>query len=233
MNKMKVLHLVIFFLFLVSCEGSHNEEKETDSTILVNREKIIEDNPIDYSEIEYTLPKSNYIYKIKIIEIETKIQKDAFITKEDEYSVPEKVDGYYLTLKIAMTNPYEKEMMVPIPDYYYITSENGEWFSPSTTNHKECHCKIDNSTNITNAKGKELYEISEGKCGYSNFCLKFNPKETKEFNIEFTDPIFGKVRKIAFNGFRMKWNNPSYTREQDKALIIDVDNKKIIGEKKF
>ncbi len=238
-DNLKTVRQLFFGLtamFLISCgNGSSNDSKATKDTTLENTKtgETTPTVPVDYSEFDYALPQSNYTYKIKITDIETKISKDAFTTKADEYSVPENVDGYFLTIKFAMTNPYDKEMMAPVPDYYYITSANGEWFSSSTTNHRECHCQIENSTKVTNLKGKELWQISEGRCGYNDHCFKFLPNETKEFKISFTDPIFGEVKKIAFNGFGLKWNNPSYTREQDKGLIIDIDNKKIIGEKNF
>lgn len=189
--------------------------------------------PIDYSLIDYQLPKSEYVFKVKITGIETKIAKDAFTTQTDEYAIPKKVDGYFLTVLFTITNPYDHEMIAPIPDYYYISSANGEWFSASTTYHRKCHCDIDNSTELTTLKGKRLYDISEGKCGYDDYCIKLGPNESKTFKIKFTDAIFGSVRQIAFNGFNLEWNNPSYTVAQDNALIIDVDQKKIVGEKKF
>ena len=238
-NNLKIvrqLFLGLITTFLISCSnGSSGNGNETKDTTLENAktEETIPSEPVDYSEFDYTLPQSNYTYKIKITDIETKISKYAFTTKTDQYSVPKEVDGYFLTIKFAITNPYNKEMMVPVPNYYYITSANEEWFSSSTTEHRECHCQISISTKITNLKGKEFWQVSEGRCGYDDYCFKFLPNETKEFKINFTDPIFGEVRKIAFNGFGLKWNNPSYTKEQDKGLIIDIDKKKIIGEKKF
>ncbi len=236
LKTVRQLFFGITSTFLISCgSGNSTNSNAAKDTTLENSKTVetIPSVPVDYSDFDYTLPQSNYSYKIKITDIETKITKEAFTTKTDEYSVPKKVDGYFLTIKFAITNPYDKEMMVPVPDYYYITSANGEWFSSSTTNHRECHCQIDNSTKVTNFKGKELWQISEERCGYDDYCFKFLPNETKEFKINFTDPIFGEVKKIAFNGFGLKWSNPSYTKEQDKGLIIDIDNKKIIGEKKF
>jgi hypothetical protein len=222
--------------FLIGCGNVSSGNRNITKNMELENSKTEETKPSvpdDYSLFDYTLPQSNYTYKIKIIYIETEISKEAFTTKADEYSIPKKVDGYFLTIKFAITNPYDKEMMAPVPDYYYITSANGEWFSSSTTNHRKCHCQINNSSKVTDLNGKELWQTSEGRCGYDDYCFKFSPYETKEFKISFKDPLFGEVKKIAFNGFGLKWNNPSYTREQDKGLLIDIENKKIIGEKHF
>ena len=218
-------------LFNASCGTDDTEDEYMSDTIIT--QEVTPTKPIDYSLIDYQLPKSEYIFQLKITGIETKIAKDAFTTQIDEYAIPKKVDGYFLTVIFTITNPYDQEMMAPIPDYYYITSLDGEWFSSSTTRSRKCHCDIDNSTEVTHSKGKELCEISEGKCGYDDYCIKFTSKETKTFKVKFTDAVFGKVRKIAFNGFNLEWNNPSYTLAQDRALIIDIDAKKIVGEKKF
>lgn len=227
----KLLLYGLILLLNASCGSGSTETEDAPDTIAI--EADIPRKPIDYSLIDYQLPKSDYVFKVKITGIETKIAKAAFTTQTDEYAIPKKVDGYFLTVIFAMTNPYDHEMMAPISDYYYITSANGEWFSASTTRHRKCHCDIDNSTEVTTLKGRKLYEISEGKCGYDDYCIKFKPNETKTFKINFTDAIFGGVRQIAFNGFDLEWNNPSYTVAQDRALIIDVDKKKIVGEKRF
>lgn len=216
----------------VSC-GTNDSKIPYVVTVSDSSQVVTQKEPVNYNELDYSLPQSGYHVKIKITSISTKISKKAFITRADQYSVPEKADGYFLILTFSITSPYDHELMVPVPDYFYITSENGEWFSASTTWHKQCHCEIDNSTDVMTLQGKRLYEISEEKCGYDNYCVKFKAQETKEFKIKFTDAILGSVRKLVFNGFNIGWNNPSYTVKQDKGLIVDVDARKIVGEELF
>lgn len=189
--------------------------------------------PYDYSTFEYNLPESNYSYKVKITEIITKVAKKVFSVKADEYSVPTKVDGYFLTVKFSLTNPYNREMLAPLPDYFSISSRNKQWFSSSTTYHRDCQCDIDNSTKVFTDKGLELYEVSEGKCGYDNYCIRYKPNETKNYMVSFTDPIYSGVRELLFFGFNRKWKNPERPSDRDIAFVIDVDKLKIISEVKF
>lgn len=236
MKHIQTFIAILLVFVLTSCgESADDKKKKLEQDLALEKtNKILSDSTVDYSEIAYSLPNSKYVYNVKITGIETKISKGAFSKKADDYAVPEKVDGYFLTIKFAMTNPYDKEMIAPVSRYYYITSANGEWFTSSTTNHRQCHCSINNSTEVSTLKGQRLDELPYERCGSTfDYCFKFQPKETKEFKIKFTDPIYGDVRKIAFNGFGLECDNPSYTRKQDKALIIDVDKKKVIGEKNF
>lgn len=231
-KRFSFVGVLIMALLLAACDNPTTSPPQAEVEVAKTQHEG-QSEPIDYSLIDYKLPQSDYSYKVKITGIDTKSVKDAFTTKADDYSVPEKVDGYLLGITFSMTNPYDKEMMAPVPSYYYITSGNDEWFSASTTRHKDCHCDIDNSTKVTNDAGKELYEIAEGKCGYSDYCIRFQPKETKNFKINFTDPIISRVKTIAFWGFDRKWKNPDYTRDQDCGLMLDIDKKEITGEKKF
>lgn len=234
--------LILFVLYLIGRNIPPKDKSKT-STPVTKAENpeppkkeikdTIESKPIDYSVFEYPLLGSDYAYKVKITSIDTKIAKAAFTTKKDDYSVPEKADGYYLNVKFALTNPYEQEMMVPIPDYFYISSTNNDFFAGSTTFHRGCECKIDISTAVFNDKGKELWQFSEGKCGGSSYCVKFNPKETKNYTIKFTDPIFGEVRKLWFWGFNRHWERAEDHRNRDWVLVIDVDKKEVIGEEKL
>jgi hypothetical protein len=235
-NRICSFGLFVTTLFFVSC-GSSSDNKSSTPTIETTDQAVrdtVPPAPIDYSSFDYKLPQSNYSYKVKITGIETKVVKDAFTTKADDYSIPKKVDGYYLTIKFSLTNPYDREMMAPVPDYFYISSYNKkEWFSGSTTYHRDCQCDIDNSTKVTTDKGVELYNVSEGKCGYDDYCLRYKPNETKDFIINFTDPVFGEVRKLVFCGFDRKWKNPENTRDRDIASIIDIDKLEVTGDIRF
>jgi hypothetical protein len=224
------LYLIWSIVILTGC-GSDSDKNATSA--LDSLKHAVPEKSRNFDEVDYQLPQSGYTVKIKITKINTKVSKHVFSTKAEQYAVAKKVDGYFLAVRFMVTNPYDHEMMIPVPDYFYITAENSEWFSSSTTYHKQCHCDIDNSTEVLTANGKNLYQVSEGRCVYNNYCIKFKAKESKEFKINFTDPILGSVKKLAFNGFDIRWNNPNYTVEQDKGLIIDMDKKVIVGEKRF
>lgn len=189
--------------------------------------------PIDYSELEYHLPRSDYYYEIKITDIKTDLAAGAYERREDEYSVPVPVDGYLLSIHFDMTNPYDKAMVAPIPNYATITSTNKEYFSSSTTNHRGCQCKIDNTTRITNESGQELWEFAKLECAHRKHCMQFAANETKSFIIHFKDPVISDVRKLVFRSFNLSWQEYNGASKREKGLVIDVDKGKVIGEKKY
>lgn len=223
--------ILLFAVFACSSPEVKNGNKQNEEIENQQIEKAeIPKEETDYSTFKYDLPGGNYFYNVKILKIETSIQKDAFTTKKDEYSKEEKIDGYHLSIHIEIENPFPEEKVFPVPDYFYISSLNGEWFSSSTTWSKFCQCYIDNSTRILTQSGKDLFSESRSKCGYDDWCIDFLPNESKRFIIQFKDPIFSKVRKLAFSGF----NFIKMKRGQgDKALIIDVDKNKVVGLKTF
>lgn len=233
---MKLLSLLgfLFTFLLFSCSSSNQESSESDTSIVnSNIEKNEVTSNENLEEFEYKLPQSEYYYKIKIEKIYVDTIKNSFEAKKDQYEVPEKIDGYLLKVKFSMTNPYDKKMMAPVPDYFFLASEDKQAVSLSTTYSRDCHCEIDNSSEITMSNGKKLYEVSDGKCGYDDYCLMYDPKETKSFIIKFTDPFFTYNKQIIFWGFDRKWNNPDYTVGQDNGLIIDLVKKKITADFKF
>lgn len=208
------------------CTSPTNDKSEALKVPVVEHKPIILSNElVDYSTFDYNLPQSDYSYKIKITDIETRVAKDAFTTKADEYSVPKKVDGYFLVVSFSMTNPYDKEMMAPVPDYFYISSINDERFSNSILHSRSCGCTIDNSTQVTDDKGNELSKISEAKCGNSDHCVTFKPKETRNFVVNFTDPVFGHIKVLVFWGFNRHWAKPEFNWSKESALIVDIEKK--------
>lgn len=233
--------LILFVLYLIGRSIPQKEVPTADSVTKVEGLKIplrkdkdtLQAKPIYYNSLKYPLSGSDYVYNVEITSIETKIAKGTFTTKKDDYSVPQDADGYYLKIKFSLTNPYEQEMMVPIPNYFYISSTNKEFFSGSTTYSKSCSCQINNSTDVFNDKGKELWQFSEGKCGHSSYCVHFKPKETKNYILKFNDPIFGEVKRLWFWGFNRHWEREGSTSRRDLALIIDVDEGMVIGEEKL
>lgn len=235
--KYTLLIEILFFVLLTLSCGTSEKQKEklltkNDESVIIPESASIKEEPRDYSEIDYKLPKSNYTYKIKIVGIETILVEDAFTTKADEYSIPTKESGYLLSIKYTMTNPYEKEMMALVPEYYWISSNNGQFFTASTASHRDCQCEIDNQTTNTNEKGMELSKLTEGSCGYG-YCLKFMSKETKTFIIKFDDPIYWKVNEIMFHSFGLKSQGVYFTRKTDMPLIIDLKKKTITGVRNF
>lgn len=229
--------ILIFFIWWILSPNEKEElqkkeeiqQSELDKTKKKSEENI---NNIDYSNIKYTFPNSQYTFDVKITNIKSKLKKNEFESKDDEYSVAKKVDGYILSISLEFSNPYEKEMMAPIPNYYAITSLDKQYFSGSTTNSRSCGCNIDNSTEIKDSKGRDLWSIAEGKCGIGNeYCIKFKPKETKSIIITFTDPIIITQKKIVFIAFSGTYKEVGSTRDRDIGLVLNVETGKVEGMK--
>lgn len=230
-----IVLIIIFLIIIFSLFPSKNKDTmvNTVTEIKDKRGRIESDSTIDYSIMNYNLPDSEYIYKIRISKIETDIQKDVFETKEDNYSIPVKVDGYLLSLTVEITNPYDKQMMVPIPYYYKITSINDEYFTNSLIYDTTYNCKVETSSKIKDNKGKELWKNNIGKCdGYGvNSCVIFNPNETRSFIISFTEPIIFSSTELIFIDFTVI---PDFKKGlRPKGIIIDTNKKKVTGIKYF
>lgn len=230
----KIFFCLLSIYVIIGCDLKNNGRGKESSAPLEysDTSNSVVQKKYNPREIEYNLPNSNYSYVVYIDTITTKVAKNAFETKDDEYSVPRKVDGYYLTVQIAITNPYDKEMMAPVPDYYYITTPVKKYFSASTTRHRNCACEINNSTKMFTEKGVELWKIVNGKCG-GEPCVKFNANETKRFKILFSDPIYGEVRELVFWGFNKKLKKQGTNRDRDIGLLINVDEGRVISTHTF
>jgi hypothetical protein len=233
-NKIWIgLGIILLAIYGIVNSETSNEQAETQ---LANQMKT--DTPIlNLEELNYNLPQSNYTYKVKITAIRTKIKKNAYSTKTDEYAIPQSVDGYYLTIDFSIRNPYDKEMLAPIPEYFYIASPKKEFFTASTTYSKRCSCDLDNGTKLTTDKGKELWEINDGRCGNNNYCIKFKPNEVKNFSLRFDDPIIITVKELIFCGFDLKWEDKNtgykYTNERDLGILINTETKELVKEVKL
>ncbi len=226
MQKVFDLCICLIFVLLISACTEEPKSNQTTDGHLVSKDTT----PIDYNRFSYPLLNSSYVFQIEISGIETEVKKDAFVHQEDQYSPKQKVDGYILKVKFRMTNPYDKVIMAPVPTYYYIGTLDKKYFSASTTFHRDCQCDIDNSTDLTDLKGTGIYSLSDGRCGYDDPCVKFEPKETKEFVITFTDPVYNDVRQLIFSGFHRQGQSMNSTRTRDIVLLLDIEKKKVINE---
>ena len=219
------LIFVVSFLFF-QC-GSDKKKVETTGEITAQ-------NSLDsLGIISYHLSNSDYTVKMRLSGINTKKVKNAFSIREDEYSVPIKKDGYLVNLNFRVNNQYNKQIMIPIPNYFEISDGVDENFSTDTLYSRSCQCYITNSTSITNLDGKELYSISDGKCGNSRNCIIFNPNETKEFIIKFDDPIIETQKKLLLFGFDLYWDNPNRRGKTDVGIMLDIEEEIINGLKEM
>lgn len=226
----------MFCIFLCSCENNNNTKKTNHlKTSLTNEETssikqtVKANEPPLPNKFKHNLPLSNYYYDIEITKVDCKKVKNAFEVTTNKYSAPRFIDGIIISIKYKMTNPYDNEMIVPIPDYYYITSSFFNAGTESTTFHRTCQCYIDNGTTLT-YKGEEMYQIYDRRID-NRYCLTFKPKETKEFKVVFDDVRPETIENITFIGFNE--NNGGTTNAIEKGVNINLKTKKIISQMKF
>lgn len=235
-NMKLIKYIFPLVILLISCSS---ETKQIENNVIIPPAKI---EPKDYYKFKHLLPEGDLSYNIEISEIDFKMHKDAFSIAKNKYDVPGKSDGLTLTLKYKMTNPYNKSMQIPFPEYYYVTSnefeglEKFEYF-------KGCRCHSNSMTEIKNSNGKGIYDFTiDDNDGISRQRLiEFKPNETQEFTITFTEPFPNSVNSITFVGFdehlhkevdfsvyeKMSEAEREANEAKKYALIINVASKKI------
>ena len=221
--------LIMYFVFYKNGDFDKTNEKTNENQI---------EKPIELTEFIYNIPESEYKYSIKVTNIETKNIKNAFSIKEDKYSVATKKDGTKLSINISITNPYDKEMQnIPFPYSFCITSTKQEFFSNNTIRRKKIGDVI--IPKITDDKQRAI-KLTDSKDYIQNIVnLNFKPNETKTFKLEYENPILNEIKSLVLVDFELK---PNGIKEENndvigiygiKGLLIDLENKKIIGEQKF
>lgn len=226
--RTEILFLSVLTLVIFGC----NNQPEKNKINTVNSVEFTTNDSskaIEFNKFKHNLPNSDFYYDIEISKIEFINIKDAFQRTEGQYSVPKLIDGIKLYVIYKMTNPYDKEMLVPIPDYYYITSSIFNAETKNTTFHRGCQCYIDNSATLT-YKDKELYDIYEQKID-NHYCLIFKPNETKEFKVLFNDPKPFDTPDFTFVGFDE--NNGGTVNAVEIGVQINTKSKKIISQTRF
>lgn len=222
----KTLIIIFISSFLYQCNS--NDKKSNESNKVESR------NSMDSTGvISYRLKDSDRIIKMRLSDMKIEKITDAFSIKKDEYAVPVKKDGYLLSVNFRVNNPYDEELMLPIPNYFSLTNGKDDFFVDKPLFSKSCYCDIIGSSEVTNLKGEKLYAIRDGECGDSRYCMAFKPKETKEFIVEFDTPILEDQTELMLFGFDMYWSNPNRSGSSDVGLILDIEKETIMGLKEF
>lgn len=229
MIKSKTINFSLILIVTISLLRCNSEKKKTEKTI----ESKLKNSMDSLGIISYHLKDSDYVIRMRLSGMNSKKVEKAFSIKEDEYSMPIKKDGYQLELNFRINNPYEKELMIPIPNYFSISNSKDKFFSEKPLFSKSCYCDIIGSSEITNLDGKKLYQISDGECGNTRYCLIFKPNETKEFIIKFDQPILESEKELLLFGFDLHWDNPNNLYRTDLGMILDIKNETIKGLKKM
>ncbi len=113
--KFGILTIAVLFIISLMFSNLTDTERESDSGTIdtvntniakstkksespnVSEPKPRKEEPRDYSEINYKLPRTDYLYRVKIVDFQTVLVKDAFTMKAGEYAIPTKENGYLLS----------------------------------------------------------------------------------------------------------------------------------------
>jgi hypothetical protein len=235
--KIKAKYLLPVLLILVSCS---NEPEKSESISVAPSAKI---EPKDFYKFKHLLPESEYAYDIEITTVDFKNHKNSFTTKKEKYDAPTEMDGLTLNIKFKMTNPYNKVMQIPFPDYFYVTSKEFDGLEKFSFS-KGCWCHSNSSTEIKNEKGKDLYDFTKRSTDgvLSAQIIEFKPNETQVFTISFSEPFPAAVKSLTFVGFnqhlykqvdysvyeKMSESEREATEAKSHGLVINIASKKII-----
>ena len=222
----KTLIIIFIASFLYQCNS--NDKKNTEA-IKVEAKNLMDSTGI----ISYHLRDSDRVIRMRLSDMKTEKVDNAFSIKKDEYTTPTKKNGYLLSINFRVNNPYDEELVLPIPNYFSLTNGKDDFFTSKSLFSKSCYCNIIGSSEITNQEGEQLYSISDGECGGSRYCMAFKPKETKEFIIKFDQPILESQNELMLFGFDLYWSNPNRRGRTDVGLILDIEKGIIKGLKEF
>lgn len=121
------------------------------------RQKIILS---DLTNFKTFLPDGEYAYDVTVKDIILTPMKNAFEVIKEKYGVPEKVDGLKLKFSFDITNPYDREMQMPFPEYFEITADEFKGMDDYIYS-KQCHYYISNAKEITDQKENPLSSFSK------------------------------------------------------------------------
>ncbi len=188
-------------------------------------------NTISNGIINYHLKNSNYIVYMRLNRMKITNVVGAFSIQKDEYSVPEKKDGYDVAFNFQINNPYDKQLLVPIPQRFNVMVEdNNENFATNTYLPKwQKYYEI--GSDVTDTVGNNVvyvYDKQNENGLYRDYKLLFQPKETKEFKIKF-GTISRKYKRLILTGFDLTYYNPKDTLNDGVGIIIDIDKQTIEG----
>jgi len=212
---MKNFGIVVILTLLVSCSGEPksklSESNQNEINKMLERQKgnkEEEGKELGLNILRHKFRDSDLEYEVEITKINFETKKGAFTTTSEKYSKPESLDGLKFSINFKMRNPYDKEMRVPFPSYFFITAP--QFGHKLGVYNRTCKCYIMNQQIITDSKGKAFYKRM----------ADFDKNETKEFVLNFTKPFpkYSTLKSITLVGFN------KYLRKEFKFKDVDKMN---------
>lgn len=188
---------------------------------------------IDYSHAVENLPGSPYYYQVHVYNVAFKTVKKAFQQQKDAYSAPSFVDGKQLTFSFDMTNPYDKSMQAPIPDYFRLQSacfDLGEGAGAANTSYNRFSRVYELSgSQLTTSTGQDLHDVAGAqRATTSTYQLPFKPHQTRTFKVTLEKPFAADCPSVTLLGFTKSDQNAG--EQVYVGMILDVATGTIIDQ---
>jgi len=200
------LSFVFYFALIKHCSPEPVQQVEP---------KNGQQQPSDLYKVKHNLSGSDYYLDVEITKIDFKEHFGAYEDKEDKYTAPKPISGMEVSIWFKMTNPYPKQLIIPVPEYFYLTSES---FSEKTMTPYSKLCSCSQSWgHIFTADGEELSKSIKNIDHAYRFPLNLN--ESKEFKVvmKYAIPFF--IPTVNFRGFSVG------SKEKAKTQTFNIDTR--------
>lgn len=214
-----------FFLLIVNVLFNCSKEKINQTEKLPTSKSV---NTVkDFYSFKNIIPESDFAYDIKITDINFKSVPKVFEITKEKYGITKNEDGLLLSISFDITNPYDREMNTPFPNYFEITAPEFESLDNFIYS-KSCRCHINNSFSITDNNKKPLSEFSkytDASIG-RQLLVNFKAKETKHLIINFEEPFPKTINVVTLIGF-----NKHFRVEKDYYNLTDEEKEIFLADK--
>jgi hypothetical protein len=220
--KKNIIPSIIVLFFIGYCTRDKSEETKEPAQEKKKFEYVT-GNSNTLSTFKNNLMESDYYYDAEITELLLDTQKRAFEVKADEYSEATYQDGLKFSFIFKYTNPYDKAMIVPIPESFFLTVDGSTNYGSYS---KGCHCDILGYGKVTTSKGKDLSDVYDERLeGSYPYGFKFKAKETKAFKVTFDNILSLDLNKILMLGFAEK--KAGWVDGVESGLEINIQNARV------
>lgn len=135
-----------------------------------------------------------------------------------------------MIVKFEVTNPYDKEYIVPIPNYYYVRSNSVNFKSLPKVNYDRKKNDYYYFMNQLNDKNGE-WIIKKSDVGGIKF--SFKAKESKIFQVKFK-PVTKEVNQLVFGGINSEFQKYDHKTNSSNIkevwFILDLENNIVINK---
>jgi hypothetical protein len=225
---MKYLIFIALILIIFSCRERNRHSVVTKKLIESQVEEHFPELDTMYCKARINLFDTNIYFDIEITKIELIEIKKYFISKLNQYAVPDTFSGYQPVISFKLKNTNEKRIIATIPNSFELVGQ-GEIDSHQPALYH------DGSGRSVHNYSQFIVPLNRESIDNKNFQLyyEYKPKEAKEFEVYF-DPLPVNNLVVNFSGFHLE-NKPRHRTSdiyhlKEVWFLIDFQEKKVVGK---